>query len=74
LPSHGAIDIKYRQRLEPIPHLPSFGIIRFEPFPQFESLFARYKWVSKKLLRLWEFSDIEGIMRGIDKLNLIESY
>jgi transcriptional regulator with XRE-family HTH domain len=74
LPSHGAVDIKYRQRLEPIPHLPSFGIIRFEPFPQFESLFARYKWVSKKLLRLWEISDIGSIMRGIDKLNLIESY
>jgi transcriptional regulator with XRE-family HTH domain len=74
LPSRESVNIQYRQRLEPIPHLPSFGIIRFEPFPKFEYLFARYKWISKQLLRLWEIADIEPIIRGIDKLNLIESY
>ena len=72
LPSRESVDIRYHQRIEPIPHLPMFCIIRFEPVHQFHYLFARYKWVSEKLIKLWEITDIEPIIQGIDSLNLIE--
>jgi transcriptional regulator with XRE-family HTH domain len=73
LPSREPVDIRYHQRIEPIPHLPMFCIIRFEPAHQFHYLFARYKWVSEKLIKLWEISDIKAIIQGIDNLNLIET-
>jgi hypothetical protein len=71
LPSKGKVDIRYRQRLEPIPHLPSFGIIRFEPFHEFYPIFESYKQQGKKVLKLWDISDIEPIIIGIDRLNLL---
>lgn len=71
LPAREKIDVRYRQRLEQIPHLPMFCIIRFEPLPKYEYLFARHKWVSDKIIKIWEITDIEPIIEGIDSLNLL---
>jgi hypothetical protein len=73
LPAKGSVEIRYRQRLEPIPHLPSFAIIRFEPFHEFYEIFQSYKQENKEIIRLWDIQqDISPILQGIDKLNLIE--
>jgi transcriptional regulator with XRE-family HTH domain len=74
LPAKGSVEIRYRQRLEPIPHLPSFAIIRFEPFHEFYPIFEGYKQENKDIIRLWDIQqDIRPIIQSIDKLNLIDA-
>lgn len=73
LPSRQDSDVRYRRRIEQAPHLPMFYIMRFEPLPRYEHLFARYKWVSEKMIKLWEIADIQPIIEGIDSLNLLPS-